>query len=293
MLEILLEPNSQYPILNNIKNTMFQSYNFINIVDLDSAINSCKHGINKCAEMKKIAIKLFDERTANQCYVIQEYFNLLMAFSSFWQLVWLGKYSASWNNLQDAINHLNLIERFTDNQDIFYLNVFYKHLKQLEKLYPYQYFQSVEMVIQEQHCSICKRSSFDPACTHIPGNLYYGEMAVTEVTKADLIAVSLVEHPADKRCVVIYEDTSDAFKAIKTLASWVKFPMQLFELEYTVRKIDVSKLHSVERNDNCPCGSGKKYKKCCLPKGFIEKPHIEIILRQVAVLKPFTNNSIS
>jgi hypothetical protein len=21
------------------------------------------------------------------------------------------------------------------------------------------------------------------------------------------------------------------------------------------------------RNDPCPCGSGKKYKKCCLPKG--------------------------
>jgi preprotein translocase subunit SecA len=21
------------------------------------------------------------------------------------------------------------------------------------------------------------------------------------------------------------------------------------------------------RNDACPCGSGKKYKKCCLPKG--------------------------
>lgn len=24
--------------------------------------------------------------------------------------------------------------------------------------------------------------------------------------------------------------------------------------------------HNVGRNDLCPCGSGKKYKKCCLPK---------------------------
>ena len=27
--------------------------------------------------------------------------------------------------------------------------------------------------------------------------------------------------------------------------------------------IDYSK---VGRNDPCPCGSGKKYKKCCMPK---------------------------
>lgn len=289
MLKILIKPSSQYLILDDIKNALFRSFNFINIVDLDSAINSCKHGINKCIEMKKIAINLFDEYTANQCYVIQEYFNLLMAFSSFWQLIWSGKYSASWSKLQDAIDCLNSIERFTDGQDIFYLNLFDKHFKQLEKLYPYQLFQSVETVIQEQHCSICKRNSFDPACTHIPGNLYYGEMAMTKVTRADLIAVSLVEYPADKRCVAIYEDTADVFKAIRTLASGVKFPMQLFEVEDTMRKVDVSELHGVERNDDCHCGSGKKYKKCCLPKGFIEKSHIEIILKQVAILEPFAN----
>ena len=112
---------------------------------------------------------------------------------------------------------------------------------------------------------------------------------MTIVTKADLIAASLVEHPADKRCVVIYEDNSDAFKAIRTFTSGVKFPMQLFELEDTVRKIGVSELHSVGRNDTCPCGSGKKYKKCCLPNGFIEKPYTEFLLKQVAVLEPFTN----
>lgn len=289
MLRILVEPNSQYPIIDEIKNLLFQSFDFINTVNLDNAINSCKHGINECIEMKKIAVTLLDEITANRCYVVQEYFNLLMAFSSFWQLIQSSKYSDSWSKLQNAIDYLNSIQRFTDAKDIFYLNLFKRHLKQLEKLYPYQFFQSVEMVIQEQHCSICKRNSLNPACTHIPGHLYYGEMAVTVVTKADLIAVSLVEHPADKRCVVIYEDNSDAFKVIRTFTSRVKFPMQLFDLEDTVRKIDVSELDNVGRNDTCPCGSGKKYKKCCLSKGFIEKPHVEILLKQVTVLKPFIN----
>ena len=29
--------------------------------------------------------------------------------------------------------------------------------------------------------------------------------------------------------------------------------------------------HKVGRNDACPCGSGKKYKKCCLSTGTYEK----------------------
>lgn len=27
------------------------------------------------------------------------------------------------------------------------------------------------------------------------------------------------------------------------------------------------KIHKIGRNELCPCGSGKKYKKCCLMKG--------------------------
>ena len=32
------------------------------------------------------------------------------------------------------------------------------------------------------------------------------------------------------------------------------------------RKDEVAKYHGLGRNDNCRCGSGKKYKKCCLHK---------------------------
>ena len=32
---------------------------------------------------------------------------------------------------------------------------------------------------------------------------------------------------------------------------------------------------AVERNAPCPCGSGKKYKKCCLAKAMSEKPSNE------------------
>jgi len=34
----------------------------------------------------------------------------------------------------------------------------------------------------------------------------------------------------------------------------------------TVRQVTPSGARKVDRNDPCPCGSGKKYKKCCWPK---------------------------
>ena len=34
----------------------------------------------------------------------------------------------------------------------------------------------------------------------------------------------------------------------------------------TVKKQPVAKKAKVGRNDPCPCGSGKKYKNCCLDK---------------------------
>lgn len=45
------------------------------------------------------------------------------------------------------------------------------------------------------------------------------------------------------------------------------------------------------RNDPCPCGSGKKYKKCCLAEGFIQSGREETARRRlVGNLLAFYNN---
>ena len=36
-------------------------------------------------------------------------------------------------------------------------------------------------------------------------------------------------------------------------------------------------MHKVGRNDPCPCGSGKKYKKCCENKQTRKKFHAEVL----------------
>ena len=37
-----------------------------------------------------------------------------------------------------------------------------------------------------------------------------------------------------------------------------------------VKRAPVRKEHKVGPNDPCPCGSGKKYKKCCMQKDKLE-----------------------
>lgn len=42
--------------------------------------------------------------------------------------------------------------------------------------------------------------------------------------------------------------------------------MKKDEIEFEVIEIAGIYKAKTQRNDKCPCGSGKKYKKCCLPK---------------------------
>ena len=38
------------------------------------------------------------------------------------------------------------------------------------------------------------------------------------------------------------------------------------DIVYNQKRIWDGKINNIGRNDNCPCGSNKKYKKCCIDK---------------------------
>ena len=42
-------------------------------------------------------------------------------------------------------------------------------------------------------------------------------------------------------------------------------------LKYKMAHTPIVKENHIGRNDSCPCGSGKKYKNCCLSSGKYEK----------------------
>jgi hypothetical protein len=61
-------------------------------------------------------------------------------------------------------------------------------------------------------------------------------------------------------------------KVVETLESWTFGKGAAYAGEdsragggYVVETPYVNPLRGVGRNDPCPCGSGKKYKRCCLP----------------------------
>ena len=46
--------------------------------------------------------------------------------------------------------------------------------------------------------------------------------------------------------------------------------MQHIPYEYPVATTVVRKKKKIGRNEPCPCGSGKKFKKCCIEKGIYD-----------------------
>lgn len=57
-----------------------------------------------------------------------------------------------------------------------------------------------------------------------------------------------------------FQNRQDKKKAIAALVSDDDAPLPDTPVE------QATKAHAVGRNDACPCGSGKKYKKCCASK---------------------------
>lgn len=61
------------------------------------------------------------------------------------------------------------------------------------------------------------------------------------------------------------EDTSDKLKAAIENNKMEQIKAFIEAKKQKVREYNIS------RNDKCPCGSGKKYKNCCLSSGKYEK----------------------
>ena len=57
-------------------------------------------------------------------------------------------------------------------------------------------------------------------------------------------------------------DTAIGFNQEKMIAQMAK---------YQARHTTYKREYKIGRNDPCPCGSGKKYKNCCLASGKYEK----------------------
>ncbi len=219
-----------------------------------------------------------DPNLLNDIWVLNCFIQLIDAYGRTWEKITANQFVSSWDYLQSCFDLIRAIKKFSK------INVqfFEQQLLALEKLYPYNVFFSVGMVVEYFECSICGHHIDSPNCIHLPGNLYSGEMAKSigkNIMQIDHIAMT--HNPHDKRCVVKYNDTDEAFNAVSYLATLLtsnKFQISDFT------GLEISKVQSLKpeyknygRNKICLCGSNKKFKNCCITKAFIETDHIKIL----------------
>ncbi|MBN2379207.1 SEC-C domain-containing protein [candidate division WOR-3 bacterium] len=83
-----------------------------------------------------------------------------------------------------------------------------------------------------------------------------------EVTKL-LFRAQLRQAPV-RRQAPVHAHKDEAASGIPAASTNPNTPAQTGQEQGKPKPVTVNK--KVGRNDPCPCGSGKKYKKCCYPK---------------------------
>ncbi len=104
------------------------------------------------------------------------------------------------------------------------------------------------------------------------------------VTEADILGISLVENPGNKYSVMFLKDEKTDeqidqyyYTTIDYLFEHINSPYEFWDLEVSQREIVKDDYGNIGRNDPCSCGSGKKFKKCCMEKIGEKYPHYEFV----------------
>lgn len=270
-------------------NTLFENLRssfvaFLNNVGV-LCFEQCKLEINEF----RTTIKLYSEKCSecsdaviNELYVLNRFVDLLSTYTNTWEKIVKSEFSNSWQSLQGCLDCLRDVKKFSKNPHSQTIIFFENQLLELEKLYPYNIFVSIGAIVDLFECSICGKDidSFD--CEHIRGELYRGKMAygiAKNLVNVDHIAMT--KNPKDKRCVVQYDDEGPQFTTVRYLSGLLKTknltPLSFHHLEFKKRNEKNLDFKMQPRNGPCFCGSGRRFKKCCINNEFIEKDHVDIV----------------
>lgn len=224
---------------------------------------------NKIQEAKKQAIIDGKEYEANYLWCLYQIYLVQKNYTeAFWNMK-DKKYESAWILLDRADIELSFLERHYKSYfgefigDKYNLLYILQAIKHFQILFPYRLFFSRESIIKEEKCSICgEKIRLRGGCKHKLGELYNGEQCSYVVTDWQLIAISIVTDPFDKYTFLKIEGQDYNYQVIEFLMDKIESPYDFWKVE----KISVQNQNykNVERNDRCPCGSGKKYKKCCM-----------------------------
>ena len=119
-------------------------------------------------------------------------------------------------------------------------------------------------IIRRAYCSICQtKVGVRWPCGHIKGEIYGGQLCCQIVTKEELAEISMVQRPASLLLTNHKEQMLYIADKLSELAKKLPSPYTPWFLETVTDLKQHPAYRDVGRNAECPCGSGKKLKRCC------------------------------
>lgn len=210
-----------------------------------------------------------DEYTANYLWCFYQIFLVQKNYTdAFWNMK-NKKYEDAWFLLDRADIELSFLEPhyekyFGEPVGIrFQLLYIMNTIKRFQMLFPYKLFMSREAIIKEEECSICgEKIRLRGGCKHKLGHLYNGKQCCYRVTDMQFLGMALVTDPFDKYTFLNIQGHDYNYTTIDFIMDNLKSPYDLWNVKKI--KVKIPNFKNAGRNDSCPCGSGKKYKKCCM-----------------------------
>lgn len=225
---------------------------------------------------KEDAVSKGNENLANEIWYLQQIYDIQKKYISAYNKLKQKEYLEAWRLFARINTNLSFIrENFGHFGNEYKLVFIESIIKQYEKVFPNYIFSSREMLIKSEKCSICgKKISLRGRCNHIPGKLYMGELCIKIVTDLEFLGVAIVKNPFDKYAVIQIEGQEYDYSHLEELMNNLNSPYWMWYVETTKRINPIYK--NVGRNDKCPCGSGKKYKKCCMNTDKVLETHNKV-----------------
>jgi hypothetical protein len=225
--------------------------------DFDINIKTCLN------ELKAEAVVQNNEAIANEIWCLETISEIQQSYISAFNSIKNGKHFDAWHSY-DAIDiNLSFLRKHLDySNNLYNLEFIEEYSRKFQRLFPYQFFMSREAVIKKESCSICgKINTIRNRCEHEVGELYMGEMCSRVVEDVEFLALAIVTNPFDKYTVLFPEEMEYNYEALDILFKGLNTPYDRWSLE--IEKRLKPKFIGAQRNAPCPCGSDKKYKKCC------------------------------
>lgn len=237
--------------------------------------------------LKQEAVSAKNQNLAKQIWCYEEINKIQELFEKAFYQLKNGEHEKAWGtlvNIEYAIGYL-VLHISTTGEDEYRISLIDEYVKELQSFFPYVMFISPEFVGVKRYCSICdKRITPHDPCGHEAGEVYDGMMCYRNIRDIKVAGTALVTNPVDKRSIVIPPKAD--YRIVDYIIKHLITPYSEWSYKKSViRKGIKGGFKNVGRNEPCPCGSGKKFKKCHAESSELLRGHIQFHFKD-AIIDP-------